>query len=227
MTLRPRLALALSLLSAPLAFPAHPGSAAAASAPAVTLEQIMADPDWIGNPPERAHWSADGRAVYYEQKRQGSERRDLLRLELGAGTGAARVVPPAEKGTADASPGDWSLDRKWKVYVRQGDVYLKNAGNGAVRQLTRTAAEESEPRFMVGDTRVSFRRGDAYFVVDLGTGLISQATDVRLEKDPALGEDPTSLRESQVRLFDVLRKAKRDRDQAREEERAEQRADPT
>jgi dipeptidyl aminopeptidase/acylaminoacyl peptidase len=197
---------------------------ARAAAPAVTLEQIMAAPDWIGNPPENAYWSADGRAVYYERKRPSEELRDLVRLDLA--TGAARVVPPAEKGTADAPGGDWSLDRRRKVYARYGDIYLKDAATGAVRQLTRTAEAETEPRFMAGDRRVSFRRGGAFFVYDLASGLVSQPADVRLEKDPADEDDPSFLKAQQLRLFDVLRKLKGDRDLARDVDRAEQRADP-
>ncbi|HXO19991.1 MAG TPA: prolyl oligopeptidase family serine peptidase [Thermoanaerobaculia bacterium] len=198
---------------------------AAASAPAITLEQIMAAPDWIGNPPEKPYWGDDGKAVYYDQKRPGEEIRDLVRLDLQ--TGAPRVVPPAEKGAVDAAGGDWSLDRRQKVYARRGDVYLKDVATGAVRQLTRTAEEETDPRFMAGDGRVSFRRGDAFFVYDLATGLLSQPADVRLEKDPADEDDPTYLKAQQLRLFDVLRKLKRDRDQARAEDRAEQAADAT
>src|SRR5882724_3532073 len=220
---RPRLSVTTLLFALPLL--TLSGTPSHAAAPPVTLEQIMADPDWIGNPPERAYWEDDGRAVYYEQKRQGSEMRDLFRLDLA--TGAARIVPPAEKGTVDAPGGDWSLDRKWKVYARQGDVYLKNAATGAVRQLTRTAEAETQPLFMVGDHRASFRRGNAFFVYDLDSGLLSQPVEVRLEKDPAKEDDPTYLKESQLRLFDVLRKRKHDRDEAREDDRAEQRADPT
>jgi dipeptidyl aminopeptidase/acylaminoacyl peptidase len=222
MLLRPRLSILLPLLALPvLAGPLR------AASPPVTLEQIMADPDWIGNPPENPSWSADGRAVYYEQKRQGSERRDLVRLDLAdLASGTARVVPPADKGTADPTTGDWSLDRKWKVYAREGDIYLKNATTGAVRQLTRTAEAESDPRFMVGDGRVSFRRGNDFFAVDLASGLVVELADLRLEKDPAKEDEPDFLKDQQLRLFDVLRKRKRDRDEKRAEERAEQRADP-
>jgi dipeptidyl aminopeptidase/acylaminoacyl peptidase len=215
---------ALALLAA-LGAPVRPARAAAPAAPDVTLEQIMADPDWIGNPPEDAYWGDDGRAVYYEQKRTGSELRDLVRLDLESG--APRVVPPAEKGAVDAPGGDWSRDRRWKVYARQGDVYLKDASTGAIRQLTRTAEAESGPQFMAGDRRVSFRRGPAFFVYDLATGLVSQPVDVRLEKDPADEDDPGFLKSQQLRLFDVLRKERRDRDLARERDRAEQGADPT
>src|ERR1700710_2430041 len=117
MTLVSRRCIAALLLAAPLF--AYPGRAAS---PPVTLEQIMAAPDWIGNPPERPYWGAEGRSVYYEQKRPDSEIRDLVRLDVA--TGASRIVPPSERGTVDAAEGDWSLDRKWKVYSRHGDIYL-------------------------------------------------------------------------------------------------------
>ena len=150
-----------------------------------------------------------------------------MRLDVASGTLAGGAA--GREGTADDAPdGDWSLDRKWKVYARQGDLYLKNAATGAVRQLTRTAEEEREPRFMVGDGRVSFRRGDAFFVYDLASGLVSQAADVRLEKDPAEEDDPSYLRRpSSSASSTCCARQKRDRDEAREEDRAEQRADPT
>lgn len=199
--------------------------ALSAAPPPVTLEQIMAAPDWIGNPPESPYWGDDGRAVYYQQKRAGEELRDLFRLDLAGG--APRLVPPAEKGTVDAPGGDWSRDRRWKVYSRQGDIYLKDATTGALRQLTRTAEAETEPRFMAGDRQVAFRRGNAFFVYDLASGLVAQPADVRLEKDPADEDDPNFLKAQQLRLFDLLRKLKNDRDREREQGRDEQRADPS
>src|SRR5512135_2363916 len=39
----------------------------------ITLERIMADPDWIGNSPEDPYWSDDGSAVYFFKKRLVSE----------------------------------------------------------------------------------------------------------------------------------------------------------
>ncbi len=34
----------------------------------LTLEQIMADPDWIGRQPSSEYWADDSQAVYYQQK---------------------------------------------------------------------------------------------------------------------------------------------------------------
>lgn len=224
MTWNPRPRLTAALLSLLLALPAAVPAAAEASP--LTLEQIMADPDWIGNPPENAYWADDGRSVYYEREREGigSNPRDLYRLDLA--TGKTVKIEPAERGKADA-PGVRSLDRKRKVYVREGDVFVKDLATGAVRQLTRTSEAETRPLFLTGGQRVAFRRGNSVFVYDLVSGLLAQAADLRLEKDPAKKDDPTLLAEQEIRLLDIVRQRQEKEKREREEQRANQKADPT
>src|SRR5882672_4642328 len=53
----------------------------AADAP-FTLEQIMSDPDWIGQAPESPFISADSKFAYYQRKEKGSELRALWRVPL-------------------------------------------------------------------------------------------------------------------------------------------------
>ncbi|RPH56129.1 S9 family peptidase, partial [bacterium] len=154
-----------------------------AAGPEVTLERIMAHPDWIGNPPEEPFWGDDGRSVYFVRKRQGEERRDLYRVDLG--TNETTIVADEDRGAVDARGGEISRDRRWKVYERRGDVYLKNLETGELRQITRTAAREEDPRFLVGASRISYRQDNGFFIVDLVSGLVSQAADLRLEDDPA------------------------------------------
>ncbi len=243
MLVRPRLALpglalaALSLL-AEAASP-RPVRAAEATAPPLTLERIMADPDWIGNAPEDPYWSDDSGAVYYEQKRQGSELRDLWRVGLAAGpaeVGSPEKVADAERGAISVAGGEWSADRTKKVYVREGDVYVRDLASGEVRQLTRTAEDEKDPEFLTGvgdgDGRVAYRRGDSVFLRDLATGLELQAADVRTEKDPeteAAEEEAAAgyLDRQQERLFEVIRKDKAEDKAERDRERELQAADPS
>ena len=45
---------------------------ARAGAADLTLETIMADPDWMGAAVSQPYWSADGKSVYYSSKRKGS-----------------------------------------------------------------------------------------------------------------------------------------------------------
>ncbi|HEY6324113.1 MAG TPA: prolyl oligopeptidase family serine peptidase [Thermoanaerobaculia bacterium] len=185
----------------------------------------MADPDWIGNPPENPYWAGDGRAVYFERKRQGSPLRDLYRLRLDERE--PRLVPDAGRGAAGASGGAISRDRRWMTYARDGDVFLENVATGAVRQLTRTAEVKTDPRFMAGDSRVSFRVKETVFVYDLRSGLISQPADLRLTKDPAEQEPADFLEREQLRLFSTLREDRDHKQAERERGEAAQRADPS
>jgi len=206
---------------------AHAGHAAAPAPAGLTIEQIMAR-DWIGTPPEEPYWADDGSAVYFERRRPGSELKDLYKVALAGGE--PTLVPLADRGAVDAPGGDTSHDRKWKAYSREGDLFVKNLETGAIRQVTRTAEEETDPHFLAGDRRVAFRRGPAVFVYDLDTGLISQPADLRLEKDPADENAEIAadyLKAQQLRLFDIVRERKETKDAARAEDRAERQADPT
>jgi dipeptidyl aminopeptidase/acylaminoacyl peptidase len=199
----------------------------AATAPGASLEQIMSDPDWIGTPPQNPYWSDDGRTIYFERKRTGSEVTDLYRLDL-EGDGKPVRVADEERGQIDVGGGDVSEDRAFKVYSREGDLYLKDLKSGAIRQLTRTGDREVEPRFLAGDTRIAFRRGNALYIYELPVNLISQPAELRLEKDPDEVKPPANYVEArQMELFEVLRKRKKNKEEQREADRAEQKADPT
>jgi dipeptidyl aminopeptidase/acylaminoacyl peptidase len=210
----------LALLVLPL-----PALAQPSQNPEPTLETIMADPDWLGNPPEDPYWADDGRSVYYLHKHTGDEQQDLVRVELESGQ--ATTVALADQGKADAPGGDLSLDRRWKTYAREGDVFLKDLQAGTLRQITRTEEAESDPSFLAGDDRIAFRRGDQIYVYDLVSGTLSQPADLRLEKDPAEDKESGFLDEQQERLFDVIREGKKKKMDAREHDRELRRLDPT
>ncbi len=218
--------------------PALPLAAAettpAATASPLTLEQIMADPGWIGKPPEDPYWSDDGRSIYYLREREGvpPQRKDLFRVDVPAidpagttGTvSPAVLVDPAQRSRADAK-GERNRQRTRKVYVLKGDVFAKDLRTGEVRQLTRTDAEETDPHFLADGRRVWFHRGTDVFVYDLESGLLSQPAALKLEKDP-LDREPSLLAEQQTRLFDVIRQKQEREKREREEDRALERADP-
>jgi dipeptidyl aminopeptidase/acylaminoacyl peptidase len=223
-------ALALCLALGPLAAsaPAQAPGSTEGQETELTLERIMADPDWLGRAPEDAYWADDAGSVYFEQKREGEELRDLYQLELG---GTVRKVEDAERGAISVPGGDWSRDRTRKVYARAGDVYLRDLATGEVRQLTRTAAAESDPVFMADESRIAFRRGDALFVRDLATGFETQPAELRAEKDPAEAESEEEAEEDylarqQEDLFQIVRKSEANERARRERDRAEQAADP-
>ncbi len=224
--------LVLVLLALALALPAAaqaPASATSTSAPLIaptaplTIEQAMANPDWIGPPVERAWWSWDGREAQLQLKREGASIRDTWRQPVAGGV--LRKVADAERGALDAADPVYDAQRRRMAFVRNGDVFLRDLSSGALVQLTRTAAAESQPRF-AADGGVIWRTGNDWFKWNAGTGA-AQVVSLKAEKDPAAAPKPDALREQQLRTLDTLRRDKEQRDAQREQEETWRKADPT
>ena len=192
----------------------------------LTLKRIMADRDWLGNGPEQPYWADDSKSVYYRQKQPGAEQRDLLQIDLKGNP--IQTVSLETMGLVDVRQGVDSPDGRWKVYARQGDIYVKNLRSGRIRQLTRTAEVESKPLFTSDSAGVIFHREQMVLVRDLESGLEVQAADLRMEDDPdAEDEDFDYLKEQQKRLFEIIRLNEYREERAEEHSRTEQNADPS
>ncbi|MGA9852859.1 MAG: prolyl oligopeptidase family serine peptidase [Gammaproteobacteria bacterium] len=185
-----------ALLAQP-ALPATPGTSE------VTLEQIMANPDWIGNPPERAYWGYDSRHIYYWQKRDGSQLRDLYAVAVS--TDAVHKVPDNELGSVSAPGNDFNPAHTLKVFVRDNNVFVRTLASGALRQLTRDTTPKSDASFMADGEHVQWHEDNDIYLYDLRSGLVALAADIQLADDPAKTKPPQNYLEAeQPRLFDFL-----------------------
>ena len=59
---------------------------------AMTMEQAMAHPDWLGRQPETAFWSADSQTIYYQRKVQDSEIRHWYARPISATDNGQQVA---------------------------------------------------------------------------------------------------------------------------------------
>jgi len=184
--------------------------------PVLTLEQVMADTDWLGNAPEHSYWGADNRTVYYQQKRQGSELRDLFAVD--SDNGSSHEVAESEWSSRFQTSIVYNVEGDRRAWVYKGDIYLLD--ESGQRQLTRTAATESQPMFMSDGRRVAFQGDGQMFVHDPDTGLTEQVTDIRFSEDPDKKADFDVLRSHQLRLFTTLQKQKSDREEAHKRDRS-------
>ena len=119
--------------------------AAAQPAPPLTLDRVMADPGWIGPPVERAWWSWDGQRAYYNAKRDGATTRDTFEQPIAGGP--ATLVDGAARAAIDAPQPVFDAARTRMAFVRSGDVFVRDLRSGALQQLTRSQAEESQPQW--------------------------------------------------------------------------------
>lgn len=198
------------------AFAAAPQDASSANASATTrtpsLEQIMADPDWIGPPVEDAYWSVDGRDIYFKLKRKGSSIRDLYRVAAAGGT--PEKLSDAELANADGSPVfDRARDRA--AFLRHGDVFVRDVARGTTRQVTRDDADKSGLQISTDGQLVSWNQGDGWRVWNASTGLVAPAATLKTEDNPDDAK-PGQMERLQLSLFSTLRADKADKDAVRE-----------
>ncbi|MDE2257222.1 MAG: S9 family peptidase [Xanthomonadaceae bacterium] len=225
-----RLALAAPLALLTFAAAAQPVSATPAP---LTLEQIMADPDWIAGQiqvPEEfeggggaPYFSVDGKAVYYQLKRSGSPVFDLHRIDLADGKDS--LIDAAAMASADGNHTAYSADNTHAAFVRNGDVFLRDLRSGATAQITRGVARHSDPQFSADGRLLSFRSGNDWFVHDIADGTTAPAAVLKAEKDPDAAPKDDALRAEQMRLFTTLQKMDKDKTESREHAQAMQRGD--
>ena len=176
---------------------------------AVTLEQAMANPDWIGPPVERPYWALDGSGIYYSLKQDGNSIRDLHRI--GTDGANAGLVDPKAMASADGANPVFDSARRYAAFIRNGDIFLRELGNGRLIQVTRTPKPETNPQFSSDGRSLHYRQENDWFVHDIGSGVSGPAALVKLEKDPD-AKKPDDLAQLQQRLFSTLREIKADKD---------------
>ncbi len=191
---------------------------------ALSLEKIMADPDWIGPPVSDAYWSADGHDVYYSLKRIGSPIADLHRINPS--TGKDEVVDAAAMANADG-PAVYDRTGKRAAFIRNRDIFVRDLSSGRLTQLTRTPQAKSDPHFSLDGRLLTFRIDNEWFVHDFGSGVTTPAAIVKAEKDPNAPPAADDLREMQLRTFSTLKKLHDDKEILRKHNEALQKGDVT
>ncbi|MGH8183112.1 MAG: prolyl oligopeptidase family serine peptidase, partial [Rhodanobacteraceae bacterium] len=178
----------------------------------LTLEQIMADPDWIGPPVEDEYWSVDGHDVYFKLKRKGSSIRDLYRVADGGGT----PVKLSDAKLASANgPAVFDRARDRAAYLRHGDVFVREVSSGTTRQITRSDAGKYGLQISADGRLVSWSENNDWYVWNAATGVVSQAATLKTGDNP-VDAKPDQMERLQLSLFSTLRTIKADKDAVRE-----------
>jgi dipeptidyl aminopeptidase/acylaminoacyl peptidase len=221
MTLSSRFVLRSSAIATGLLLLA--GQAIAQPAERLTMDRIMADPDWIGGSVEQAWWSWDGKTAIYSRKRDAATVRDLWMVPA---TGGAVVrVDDAARASLDAANPVFDAGRTRMAFARNGDLFVRDLRSGSLTQLTRSEAQESRPQWS-RDSALVWRAGNDWFRWTAANG-VAQAANVQTADDPGKAPAADDLRDRQLRLIDTLKNDRDRRDAARKQDEVWRRADAT
>ena len=198
--------------------------AANAAAPTpITLDQAMANPDWIGNPVESAWWGWDSRQVYFKQKRAGSPLRDTFQVAAGG----PKLVDDKQLANLDSADPVYNRDRTRAILLRNGDLFERDLKSGALTQILRGTTPAADPQYAADGAGVQFRVGSDWFRWSRAERLVSPVAVMRTAKDPDAAPDASARRDLQLRLLSTLARQKEERDALRERRNQERGADAT
>jgi dipeptidyl aminopeptidase/acylaminoacyl peptidase len=169
----------------------------------LTLEKIMADPDWMGRQPTSAYWADDSDAVFYKQKQLGSPLSDLWTQSINDQSNGNKVelselhLHAYEKRIV-------SQNKKVAAWVFEGNVFVKDLANHQLKQLTKDNKQPYNLVFL-NDGRLSFQNGDALYAIHPEDGLYEQLVSWQFADEPmALDEPEDYIAEQQQQLIEVV-----------------------
>ena len=169
----------------------------------LSMEQIMADPDWLGRQPEQALWSADSQQVFYQRKQQGNELRDWFVRPLTAQGNGEQVALASQHQIGSASA-VYNKDRSLQAYIFEGNLFVRRMASAELIQLTRDSAVQSDPLFLL-DGRLAYREGWSYYAIDLASGNRTELANLQLAEAPKAPAVPKGyLAQEQRKLIEFV-----------------------
>ncbi|MGM0481438.1 MAG: prolyl oligopeptidase family serine peptidase [Pseudomonadota bacterium] len=190
----------------------------------LTMEQIMADPDWMGRFPENAFWSFDGQHILFQQKREGSDLRDLMVLKNAQGE--PQRVPLSDYHLYVADEKERSVAGNWLAYTFEGNVFVLFSDN-SVKQMSRDQARQHNLQAMA-DGSLSYQQGNDFYVVDVNTGYTRQVASIKFAEAPKANEEPEDyLAREEQQLIKFVQKERKAAQQKFEREQQLQAQNPT
>jgi dipeptidyl aminopeptidase/acylaminoacyl peptidase len=188
---------------------------------ALTMEQIMSDPDWLGRQPQSAFFSPTGDSLLYYRKREGSVVQDLFETNEGLANGELVMMSELHHHSFDEIIDD--NDYTFIAWIFKGNVFAQRRGTNAVMQLTKDSDTARNLRYFK-DNGVSFQKGNGFHAININSGRISQIFEWKFEEnEPAVSPPQDYIAEEQQKLIKYVQVQRKNRvDTRAQQDRLEQ-----
>ena len=179
--------------------------------PSLSLQEIMKGEDFVGYLPERIQWSDDSKQINFSWNPEG----DTLRSTYAVDVASKKIHKlSVEELKAMTTDGVYSGDKKFKVYAKNGDLFLQDNSTYKSVQITNTVNRESNPLFSGDGVYVIFESDNNLFAWNRQEGTTRQLTNFKSgkeKKDKKLSEQDEWLKEEALENSDILRKREGER----------------
>jgi dipeptidyl aminopeptidase/acylaminoacyl peptidase len=172
----------------------------------ITLEKIMADPDWIGRQPLTSYWGEDNQTVFYTRKEQGSALTHLWQVDSQSNTEGHKVAL-SDLHKVSYSDGIINKEGTYLAWVFEGNIFVKalhGEGPNAIRQLTQDGGQPTQLQFL-NDGRLAYHRNNRVFSIDLNSGFSQKLVSWEFSDAPQANEKPADyIAQQQIELMDYV-----------------------
>lgn len=203
------------------------------NASSLSIPQIMQGERFVGFSPDDIYWGEDSKTIYFSWNPKMRPTRSLHQVNieniLSADTTTSAATPPidtvawASQRIMPSPYGHYSKDRKFKVYEKNGDIFIYDVDADTSYAITNTIEREDRPRFFSDNNassfldkglRVVYHKNNNLYIWDRSGGT-TQITNFKKGKKKAkkkLSEQDQWLQDDQLANFDILRQRKTMRD---------------
>ena len=105
----------------------------------------------VGYPPTALRWSGDSRELFFEWRQPGED--EPATWAVRAAGGEPRRLTDEERRSAPGPDCAWDEAQRRRCSPTSRDIVLVDTVARTRRQVTRTTAAESDPRFTRGETQ--------------------------------------------------------------------------
>ncbi len=182
----------------------------------LTVDLIMRDPKWIGTSPSSPYWSHTGKYLFFNWN-PDSKTSDSLYFISPDNLTPQKASYQMQQQHVSAEAVIYNADRSAYTYSRESDIFYINKKTGKEIRITQTTDVESNPVFIINDTRIAFARNQNLYAWEILSGTTVQLTNFQKGTAPQkenLNTQEKWLKEDQLKYFEVLRTRKAKRDSA-------------
>ena len=142
----------------------------------LTVDKIMRDPKWIGSSPTAPYWSRDSKTLFFSWNPDALITDSVYHITLEnrlpkKTTYDMRKNVLAENGVV------YNTVNTAYTYTKNGDIFYADTKTNKERRITQTAEPESNPSFILQDTKIAYWRYLNVYAWYVATGSTTQLTN--------------------------------------------------
>lgn len=175
----------------------------------LTIAQIMEGDDFIGHQPYNFQWLKDSETLYFYWNPEQKPYDELYKVNVKVG--AVNKVSVEEERSLPSASALYNASHNKKVYSKHGDIFLYDIKRKTSLQIINTATTERNPKFLLDDKKIVYRRGSNLFIWNQQDGSITQVSNFKIGNPPRSfhpSRQDEWLQNDQYAIFEVLKKQK-------------------